>query len=115
MTTAKNNTIAICHAVYAFLLIAALFIVIYLEFQDPSMSTSHFMLVCLICLLLLLCNVLAMQAVKTGTAKGRLLSRIMAILMLPNLPIGLVLGLIILFKTTDKHWESTSEVHNQPV
>ena len=105
MKITKNSTIAMCHGVYATLLACVLFVVIYIEFKDPTLSSIQFMLLCLGCVLLLLLNVFAMQAVQKSTPHSRLFSRVMAVLMLPNIPIGLVLGGLILYKSTDQYWQ----------
>lgn len=100
-----NHTLSMLHAIYAGLLAFTLVIFVYLEYQQ-SMSTAFELAgLVLLLLLLLVLNLKASRDVKRGQNQGLWLSRILAVLMLPGFPIGTVLGLIALWKTTAKQWQ----------
>ncbi|WP_374662985.1 hypothetical protein [Acinetobacter sp.] len=101
----KNETLSLVHGIYAGLLLCALVIVWYLEYQQSSMPMLELGALSALMLLMFGFNVLACLKVKKGNNAGLILSRIMAVLMLLSFPIGTLLGLFCLWKTTAKQWE----------
>ncbi len=101
----KNETLSLVHGIYAGLLLCALVIVLYLEYQQSSMPVLELAVLSGFMLLMFGLNVLACLKVKKGQNEGLILSRIMAALMLLSFPIGTLLGLFSLWKTTAKQWE----------
>lgn len=101
----KNETVSLIHGIYAGLLSCALAIVWYLEYQQSSTSMLELALLSLVVVLMIGFNVLACVRVKKGSNQGLFLSRIMAVLMLFSFPIGTILGIFVLWKSTIKQWE----------
>ncbi|OTG78446.1 hypothetical protein B9T33_14070 [Acinetobacter sp. ANC 5054] len=101
----KNETLSLVHGIYAGLLLCALVIVWYLEYQQSSMPMLELGVLSLLMLLMFGFNVLACLKVKKGNNEGLILSRVMAVLMLLSFPIGTLLGIFSLWKTTAKQWE----------
>lgn len=100
-----NETLSLVHGIYAGLLLCALVIVWYLEYQQSSMPVLELAVLSIFMLLMFGLNVLASSKVKKGNHEGLILSRIMAVLMLLSFPIGTLLGLFSLWKTTAKQWD----------
>ena len=101
----KNETLSLIHGIYAGLLFCALAIVWYLEYQQKTMAEMQLWGLSAIMLLMFGLNVLACIRVKKGNNRVKILSRVMAVLMLPSFPIGTLLGLFSLWKTTKTQWE----------
>ncbi|AXQ21685.1 hypothetical protein BEN71_06235 [Acinetobacter wuhouensis] len=101
----KNETLSLIHGIYAGLLFCALAIVWYLEYQQKTMAEMQLWGLSAIMLLMFGLNILACIRVKKGNNQGKILSRVMAVLMLPSFPIGTLLGLFSLWKTTKTQWE----------
>jgi|SRR5690606_6957762 len=99
-----NQTLAVLHGIYAGLVIFSSVIFVYLELQQQTLSTVSLGLVGLLLLFLIYFNIQA--ALKVKKSQGRTLSRVMAVLMLLNFPVGTVLGLMALWKGSAKQWES---------
>ena len=100
----KNETLALMHGIYAGLMVVSGVIVAYLEMLQPTIAQANLILVYFFLLVLIALNILAHFKVKQG--QGRTLSRIMALLMLLSFPIGTVLGIIALWKSTNKQWNT---------
>lgn len=101
----KNETLSLVHGIYAGLLFCALAIVWYVEYQQSTIPMIELAVLSVLMLLMFGFNVLACIQVKKGNNAGLILSRAMAVLMLLSFPIGTVLGLFSLWKTSKKQWE----------
>lgn len=100
----KNETLALLHGIYAGLIGFSTLVFLYLEYQQASISTLSLGMVLLLLGGLVFFNIQASIKVKQGNGSGRTLSRIMAILMLLSFPIGTVLGVIALWKSSARQW-----------
>ncbi|WP_180001179.1 hypothetical protein [Acinetobacter sp. YH12255] len=101
----KNETLALLHGIYAGLLVFSTIAFLYLEYQQSAISMLSLGMILLILLILIVLNIQACLKVKQGNGSGRTLSRIMAILMLLSFPIGTVLGVIALWKSSARQWQ----------
>ncbi|ENW86698.1 hypothetical protein F906_01762 [Acinetobacter pseudolwoffii] len=101
----KNETLALLHGIYAGLIGFSILVFLYLEYQQASISTLSLGMVLLLLGGLVFFNIQASIKVKQGNGSGRTLSRIMAILMLLSFPIGTVLGVIALWKSSARQWQ----------
>lgn len=102
---AKNETLSIVHGIYAGLLVFSTVAFLYLEYQQSTISMLSLVIVLLLLAMLIVLNIQAFLKVKQGNGSGRTLSRIMAILMLLSFPIGTVLGVIALWKSSKNQWQ----------
>lgn len=102
---AKNETLSIVHGIYAGLLVFSTVAFLYLEYQQSTISMLSLGIVLLLLAVLIVLNIQACFKVKQGNGSGRTLSRIMAILMLLSFPIGTVLGVIALWKSSKNQWQ----------
>ena len=102
---AKNETLSIVHGIYAGLLVFSTVAFLYLEYQQSTISMLSLVIVLLLLAVLIVLNIQACLKVKQGNGSGRTLSRIMAILMLLSFPIGTVLGVIALWKSSKDQWQ----------
>lgn len=105
-STKRNETLAIIHGVYAGILSFSTVVFIYLEYQHQSADITILSIALIVILALIYFNIKACLKVKLGHGAGRNLSRVMAVFMLLSFPIGTVLGVIALWKTTNKQWEN---------
>lgn len=102
----RNETLALIHGIYAGILSFSALIFIYLEYQSTAADLVVLGGVLIVVLGLIYFNIQACLKVKVGHGAGRTLSRVMAVLMLLNFPIGIVLGAIALWKSSHKQWEN---------
>lgn len=102
----RNETLALVHGIYAGLLSFSAVVFLYLEYQQRSIATVNLLIVMALMLVLIYLNISACLKVKRGNGEGRTLSRILALLMLLSFPIGTVLGVIALWKSSAKQWQN---------
>ena len=105
-STKRNETLALIHGIYAGILSFSTVVFIYLEYQHQSADITVLSIALIVILVLIYFNIKACLKVKLGDGAGRNLSRVMAVFMLLSFPIGTVLGVIALWKTTNKQWEN---------
>lgn len=101
----KNETLSLIHGIYAGLLSCALAVVLYLEYQQNTMTVVELSVLCGGIGLLIALNIVACIQVKKGENHGLILSRILAVLMLLSFPIGTVLGAFALWKSLKSQWD----------
>lgn len=100
-----NQTLAMLHAIYAGIMGLSGVLFVYLEYQNTTTPREILWGVLLMLGVLIFLNLWASIQVKRGQDRGRTLSRVMSVLMLLSFPLGTVLGLIALWKSTEKQWQ----------
>jgi uncharacterized membrane protein len=101
----RNQTLSVLHGIYAGLLVFSLLVFLYLEYQQSTASATSLGLIMVLLGALIYFNIQACLKVKKGQGEGRTLSRVMAVLMLPSFPVGTVLGVIALWKSSSRQWQ----------
>ena len=100
-----NETLALIHAIYAGLLVVSILFLVFSELNQQTIPVLSLVIGLGLVGVLIYLNIQAFFKVKRG--ESRTLSRVMAVLMLFSFPIGTILGVIGLWKSSNSQWNQS--------